>query len=137
MFLDFGMMSEMLESVWYVIIDYVVYLVNRDYVEMVNDYYVLEFLDESVDVILIVLVFEEFFDDVFEVIVDELNFKIITDGFGVVLYKYSFNVLGYYVFILCFFIVFEGLVFMMDLKFKVLVKVYLYMVWCLFIDFCS
>ena len=79
-FLDFGMMSEMPETARYAIIDHVVHLVNRDYVAMANDYYALEFLDESVDVSPIVPALEDFFDDVLQATVEELNFKTITDG---------------------------------------------------------
>ena len=126
-FLDFGMMSEMPESARYAIIDHVVHLVNRDYVEMANDYYALEFLDESVDVTPIVPALEEFFDDVLEATVDELNFKTITDGLGAVLYKYPFNVPGYYALILRSLTVLEGLALTTDPKFKVLAKAYPYM----------
>ncbi len=126
-FLDFGMMSEMPESARYAIIDHVVHLVNRDYVEMANDYYALEFLDESVDVTPIVPALAEFFDDVLEATVEELNFKTITDGLGAVLYKYPFNVPGYYALILRSLTVLEGLALSTDPKFKVLAKAYPYM----------
>ena len=126
-FLDFGMMSEMPESARYAIIDHVVHLVNRDYVAMANDYYALGFLDESVDVTPIVPALEEFFDDVLEATVEELNFKTITDGLGAVLYKYPFNVPGYYALILRSLTVLEGLALTTDPKFKVLAKAYPYM----------
>jgi len=126
-FLDFGMMSEMPESARYAIIDHVVHLVNRDYVAMANDYYALEFLDESVDVSPIVPALEEFFDDVLQATVEELNFKTITDGLGAVLYKYPFNVPGYYALILRSLTVLEGLALTTDPKFKVLAKAYPYM----------
>jgi hypothetical protein len=121
------MMSEMPENARYAIIDHVVHLVNRDYVEMANDYYALEFLDKSVDVTPIVPALEEFFDDVLEATVDELNFKTITDGLGAVLYKYPFNVPGYYALILRSLTVLEGLALTTDPKFKVLAKAYPYM----------
>jgi len=126
-FLDFGMMSEMPESARYAIIDHVVHLVNRDYVAMANDYYALEFLDRSVDVTPIVPALEEFFDDVLDATVEELNFKTITDGLGAVLYKYPFNVPGYYALILRSLTVLEGLALTTDPKFKVLAKAYPYM----------
>lgn len=56
------------------------HLVNRDYEEMARDYYKLQFLDESVDVTPIVPALANFFDDVLEASVSELNFKTITDG---------------------------------------------------------
>jgi len=126
-FLDFGMMSEMPESARYAIIDHVVHLVNRDYVAMANDYYALQFLDESVDVTPIVPALEEFFDDVLEATVEELNFKTITDGLGAVLYRFPFNVPGYYALILRSLTVLEGLALSTDPKFKVLAKAYPYM----------
>lgn len=56
-FIDFGMMSEILEEVRFVIIGYVVYMVNCDYEVMVRDYYVLDFLLFDVDIFFIVFVF--------------------------------------------------------------------------------
>ena len=125
-FLDFGMMSETPETARYAIIDHVVHLVNRDYEAMATDYYKLEFLDESVDVKPIVPALANFFDDVLEASVEELNFKTITDGLGGVLYAYPFNVPGYYALILRSLTVLEGLALSTDPKFKVLAKAYPY-----------
>lgn len=126
-FLDFGMMSETPERARYAIIEHVVHLVNRDYEAMANDYYALEFLDKSVDVAPIVPALAEFFDDVLDASVEELNFKTITDGLGGVLYAYPFNVPGYYALILRSLTVLEGLALSTDPKFKVLGKAYPYM----------
>ena len=126
-FLDFGMMSETPETARYAIINHVVHLVNRDYQAMAQDYYALEFLDESVDVAPIVPALADFFDDVLEASVDQLNFKTITDGLGGVLYQYPFNVPGYYALILRSLTVLEGLALTTDPKFKVLGKAYPYM----------
>tara|TARA_B100000073_G_scaffold324585_1_gene307607 strand:- start:2648 stop:4957 length:2310 start_codon:yes stop_codon:yes gene_type:complete len=125
-FLDFGMMSETPETARYAIIDHVVHLVNRDYEAMATDYYKLEFLDESVDVKPIVPALANFFDDVLEASVEELNFKTITDGLGGVLYAYPFSVPGYYALILRSLTVLEGLALSTDPKFKVLAKAYPY-----------
>ena len=126
-FLDFGMMSETPERARYAIIEHVVHLVNRDYEAMAQDYYALEFLDESVDVAPIVPALAAFFDDVLDASVEELNFKTITDGLGGVLYQYPFNVPGYYALILRSLTVLEGLALSTDPKFKVLGKAYPYM----------
>ena len=126
-FLDFGMMSETPERARYAIIEHVVHLVNRDYEAMALDYYALEFLDESVDVAPIVPALADFFDDVLDASVEELNFKTITDGLGGVLYQYPFNVPGYYALILRSLTVLEGLALSTDPKFKVLGKAYPYM----------
>jgi aarF domain-containing kinase len=69
----------------------------------------------------------EFFDDVLDATVEELNFKTITDGLGAVLYKFPFNVPGYYALILRSLTVLEGLALSTDPKFKVLAKAYPYM----------
>ena len=126
-FLDFGMMSETPERARYAIIEHVVHLVNRDYEAMARDYYALDFLDETVDVAPIVPALRDFFDDVLESTVEELNFKTITDGLGGVLYQYPFNVPGYYALILRSLTVLEGLALSTDPKFKVLGKAYPYM----------
>jgi aarF domain-containing kinase len=47
-----------------------VHLVNRDYEAMANDYYRLDFLDESVDVTPIVPALAAFFDDVLDASVE-------------------------------------------------------------------
>ena len=85
---------------------------------MATDYYKLEFLDESVDVKPIVPALANFFDDVLEASVEELNFKTITDGLGGVLYAYPFSVPGYYALILRSLTVLEGLALSTDPKFK-------------------
>ena len=54
----------------YAIIEHVVHLVNRDYEAMANDYYRLDFLDESVDVTPIVPALAAFFDDVLDASVE-------------------------------------------------------------------
>lgn len=90
-FLDFGMMSETPPTARFAIIGHVVHLVNRDYEAMARDYYALDFLEPDVDVSPIVPALKNFFDDVLEATVSELNFKTIVDGLGAVLYKYPFN----------------------------------------------
>ena len=85
-----------------------------------RDYYALEFLDESVDVRPIVPALAEFFDDVLEASVSDLNFQTITKGLGAVLYQYPFNVPAYYALILRSLTVLEGLALYTDSEFKVL-----------------
>jgi len=126
-FLDFGMMSETPSDIRFAIINHVVHLVNRDYEAMALDYYQLEFLDEGVDVSGLVPDLENFFDDVLEASVSELNFKTITDGLGAVLFQYPFNVPAYYALILRSLTVLEGLALYTDPNFKVLAKAYPYM----------
>ncbi len=52
---------------------------------------------------------QEFFDDVLDASVSELNFKAIVDGLGAVLFQYPFKVPGYYALILRSLTVLEGL----------------------------
>lgn len=126
-FLDFGMMSETPSTARYAIIEHVVHLVNRDYEAMAQDYYALDFIDRSVDVRPIVPALADFFDDVLDASVSELNFKTIVDGLGAVLYQYPFNVPAYYALILRSLTVLEGLALISDPEFKVLAKAYPYM----------
>ncbi|KAL2608261.1 hypothetical protein R1flu_026834 [Riccia fluitans] len=125
-FLDFGMMSETPQVARFAIIGHVVHLVNRDYDAMARDYYALDFLDPNVDVSPIVPELKNFFDDVLEATVSELNFKTIVDGLGAVLYKYPFNVPAYYALILRSLTVLEGLALYTDPNFKVLAASYPY-----------
>ncbi|KAI0513526.1 hypothetical protein KFK09_009551 [Dendrobium nobile] len=125
-FLDFGMMSETPEQARFAIIGHVVHLVNRDYEAMARDYYDLDFLSPDVDVSPIVPALRNFFDDVLNATVSELNFKTIVDGLGAVLYDYPFNVPAYYALILRSLTVLEGLALYADPNFKVLAASYPY-----------
>ncbi|XP_020696481.1 protein ACTIVITY OF BC1 COMPLEX KINASE 3, chloroplastic [Dendrobium catenatum] len=125
-FLDFGMMSETPEQARFAIIGHVVHLVNRDYEAMARDYYDLDFLSPDVDVSPIVPALRNFFDDVLNATVSELNFKTIVDGLGTVLYDYPFNVPAYYALILRSLTVLEGLALYADPNFKVLAASYPY-----------
>ncbi|CAM6083702.1 unnamed protein product [Calypogeia fissa] len=125
-FLDFGMMSETPELARFAIIGHVVHLVNRDYEAMARDYYALDFLEPDVDVTPIVPALKNFFDDVLNATVSELNFKTIVDGLGAVLYQFPFNVPAYYALILRSLTVLEGLALYTDPNFKVLAASYPY-----------
>ncbi|KAI4390038.1 hypothetical protein MLD38_002193 [Melastoma candidum] len=125
-FLDFGMMSETPEVARFAIIGHVVHLVNRDYEAMARDYYALDFLEPGVDVSPIVPALRDFFDDVLNATVSELNFKTLVDGLGAVLYQYPFNVPAYYALILRSLTVLEGLALYADPNFKVLAASYPY-----------
>lgn len=59
----------------YAIIAHVVHLVNRDYEAMCWDYYTLEFMDPSIDTSPIAPALANFFDNVLENSVAQLNFK--------------------------------------------------------------
>ncbi|KAK4794084.1 hypothetical protein SAY86_012078 [Trapa natans] len=125
-FLDFGMMSETPEGARSAIIGHVVHMVNRDYEAMAQDYYALDFLSPDVDVSPIVPALRDFFDDVINATVSELNFKTFVDGLGDVLYQYPFNVPAYYALILRSLTVLEGLALYADPDFKVLSASYPY-----------
>jgi aarF domain-containing kinase len=70
------MMSEAPQNARYAIIAHVVHLVNRDYRAMCKDYYTLDFMDRSVDTTPIAPALANFFDDVLDRSVAELNFKV-------------------------------------------------------------
>ncbi|CAA7406924.1 unnamed protein product [Spirodela intermedia] len=125
-FLDFGMMSETPEEARLAIIGHVVHMVNRDYEAMAQDYYALDFLAPDVDVSPIVPALRNFFDDVLNSTVSELNFKTIVDGLGNVLYQFPFTVPAYYALILRSLTVLEGLALYADPNFKVLAASYPY-----------
>ena len=63
---------------------------------MCRDYYVLQFMDASVDTSPIAPALQAFFDDVLGASVTQLNFKAIVDGLGDVLFAYPFRVPAYY-----------------------------------------
>lgn len=126
-YLDFGMMSDAPQSARYAIIAHVVHLVNRDYLAMCYDYYTLDFMDPSVDTTPIAPALAEFFDDVLQDSVSQLNFRAIVDGLGGVLFKYPFRVPPYYALILRSLTVLEGLALTADPQYKLLGRAYPYM----------
>jgi len=125
--LDFGMMSEAPQYARYAIMAHVVHLVNRDYDAMCKDYYVLEFMDRSVDTSPIAPALAAFFDDVLDQSVSQLNFKAIVDGLGDVLFQFPFRVPAYYALILRSLTVLEGLALQADPNYKLLAQAYPYM----------
>ena len=127
-YIDFGMMSEAPPTARYGIIEHVVHLVNRDYPAMCRDYYTLEFCDESeVDTSPIATDLAEFFDDVLDKSVSQLNFKSIVDGLGGVLFQYPFRVPAYYALILRALTVLEGLALKTDPTYRLISRAYPYM----------
>ena len=127
-YIDFGMMSEAPPTARYGIIEHVVHLVNRDYPAMCRDYYTLEFCDESeVDTSPIATDLADFFDDVLDKSVSQLNFKSIVDGLGGVLFQYPFRVPAYYALILRALTVLEGLALKTDPTYRLISRAYPYM----------
>jgi len=61
---------------------------------MCRDYYVLQFMDPSIDTRPIAPALAAFFDNVLDQSISQLNFKAIVDGLGGVLFKYPFRVPG-------------------------------------------
>lgn len=127
-YIDFGMMSMAPPTARFGIIEHVVHLVNRDYPAMCRDYYTLDFCDESeVDTSPIATDLAEFFDDVLEQSVSQLNFKSIVDGLGGVLFRYPFRVPAYYALILRALTVLEGLALKTDPAYRLISRAYPYM----------
>jgi aarF domain-containing kinase len=100
---------------------HVVHLVNREYGAMARDYYKLGFLQPTVNVAPLVPVLANFFDDVLNKSVSELNLKSIIDGLGEVLYRFPFQVPAYYALIARSLTVLEGIAMRSDPKYKVCV----------------
>jgi len=125
-YLDFGMMSEAPLSARYGIMAHVVHLVNREYGAMARDYYKLGFLQPTVNVAPLVPVLANFFDDVLNKSVSELNLKSIIDGLGEVLYRFPFQVPAYYALIARSLTVLEGIAMRSDPKYKLIARAYPY-----------
>ena len=94
---------------------------------MCRDYYALEFIDPSIDTSPIAPALADFFDDVLDTNVSNLNFKAIVDGLGDVLFQYPFRVPAYYALILRSLSVLEGLALSADRNYKLLARAYPYM----------
>ncbi|MEL6813547.1 MAG: AarF/ABC1/UbiB kinase family protein [Cyanobacteria bacterium J06598_3] len=125
-YIDFGMTDQLDQQTKETLVDSVVHLINRDYVDLANDFVKLGFLTPDVDVRPIVPALEAVFSDAIGASVGDFNFKSITDQFSEVMYEYPFRVPSKFALIIRSLVTQEGLALSLDPDFKIVEIAYPY-----------
>jgi predicted unusual protein kinase regulating ubiquinone biosynthesis (AarF/ABC1/UbiB family) len=125
-YLDFGMMSTVSRESRTGLIQAVVHLVNRNFGALSNDFVMLGFLGEEVNLEPIVPAFESVFGQALEMGVSRMDFKVVTDDLSGVMYRFPFQVPPYYALIIRSLVTLEGIALSVDPDFKILGAAYPY-----------
>ena len=125
-YIDFGMTDQLDQETKETLVDSVVHLINRDYVDLASDFVKLGFLMPDVDVRPLVPALEAVFQDAIGASVSDFNFKSITDKFSEVMYEYPFRVPAKFALIIRSLVTQEGLALSLDPNFKIVEIAYPY-----------
>jgi len=125
-YLDFGMVSYVEASQRYSIIEAVVHMVNRDWVQLAELYKRMGFIPTDVDTAPIVVALENALPDVLNSAVGEFNFKNVISKLGDVMYKFPFSLPPFYIAIIRCMGVLEGLAIQVDKDFRIVRDAYPY-----------
>ncbi|KAM3089973.1 ABC1 kinase family protein [Phormidesmis sp. 146-35] len=118
-FIDFGMMDQLEESAKETLVDAVVHLINKDYLELAKDFVNLGFLTPDVDIHPIVPALESVLGDIMGESVRDFNFKTITDRFSELMYEYPFRIPAKFALIIRSLVTQEGLALTLNPNFKI------------------
>lgn len=125
-YIDFGMMDQMEEPIKENLVDSVVHLINKDYVELAKDFVKLGFLTPDTDILPIVPALESVLGDIVGEKVGDFNFKTITDQFSELMYDYPFRVPAKFALIIRSLVTEEGLALTLNPDFKIVEVAYPY-----------
>ncbi len=125
-YIDFGMMDQLEEESKETLVDAVVHLINKDYVDLAHDFVKLGFLAPGTDIYPIVPAIESVLGDVMGESVSNFNFKTITDRFSELMYEYPFRVPAKFALIIRSLVTQEGLALTLDPNFKIVEIAYPY-----------
>jgi len=125
-YIDFGMMDQLEESAKETIVDAVVHLINKDYVDLAKDFVKLGFLTPDTDIQPIVPALEAVLGDVLGESVKDFNFKTITDRFSELMYEYPFRLPAKFALIIRSLVTQEGLALTLNPDFKIVDVAYPY-----------
>jgi predicted unusual protein kinase regulating ubiquinone biosynthesis (AarF/ABC1/UbiB family) len=125
-YIDFGMMDQLAEETKETIASSIVYLLNRDYERLAENFIFLGFLAPGTDIKPIVPALEQVFSDAMGESVKDFNFKTITDQFSELMYDYPFRVPAKFALIIRSLITQEGLALTLDPNFKIVEVAYPY-----------
>lgn len=125
-YIDFGMMDQLDETAKETIVDAVVHLINKDYVDLAHDFVKLGFLTPDTDIQPIVPALEAVLGNVLGESVKDFNFKTITDRFSELMYEYPFRLPAKFALIIRSLVTQEGLALTLNPNFKIVDVAYPY-----------
>jgi predicted unusual protein kinase regulating ubiquinone biosynthesis (AarF/ABC1/UbiB family) len=125
-YIDFGMMDQLSQLNKETLVDSVVHLINKDYVDLAADFVKLGFLAPNTDIWPIVPALELVLGDMMGESVADFNFKTITDKFSELMYDYPFRVPAKFALIIRSLVTQEGLALTLNSNFKILDVAYPY-----------
>jgi predicted unusual protein kinase regulating ubiquinone biosynthesis (AarF/ABC1/UbiB family) len=125
-YIDFGMMDQLSETNKETLVDSVVHLINKDYVDLAADFVKLGFLAPNTNIWPIVPALESVLGDVMGESVGDFNFKTITDKFSELMYDYPFRVPAKFALIIRSLVTQEGLALSLNSDFKIVDVAYPY-----------
>nr|WP_202924846.1 AarF/ABC1/UbiB kinase family protein [Myxacorys almedinensis] len=125
-FIDFGMMDQLEEEAKETLVDAVVHLINKDYVDLAHDFVKLGFLAPGTDIYPIVPAIESVLGDIMGDSVRDFNFKTITDRFSELMYDYPFRVPAKFALIIRSLVTQEGLAITLNPDFRIVEVAYPY-----------
>jgi len=125
-YIDFGMMDQLDENTKETLVDAIVHLINKDYIELAKDYVKLGFLTPETDIQPIVPALEALLGNAIGESVGNFNFKTITDAFSELMYQYPFRVPAKFALIIRSLVTQEGIALSLNPNFKILEVAYPY-----------
>lgn len=125
-YIDFGMMDQLSQEMKETLVDAVVHLINRDYVDLAEDFVKLGFLTPDTDIQPIIPALESVLGNALGESVREFNFKTITDQFSELMYEYPFRVPAKFALIIRSLVTQEGLALSLNPDFKIVDIAYPY-----------
>lgn len=125
-FIDFGMMDQLDEFTKETLVDAIVHLINKDYLELAGDFVKLGFLTPETDIMPIIPALEAVLGDVMGESVRNFNFKTITDRFSELMYEYPFRIPAKFALIIRSLVTQEGIALSLNPNFKIVDVAYPY-----------
>jgi predicted unusual protein kinase regulating ubiquinone biosynthesis (AarF/ABC1/UbiB family) len=125
-YIDFGMMDQLDESGKESLVDAIVHLINKDYIELAKDFVKLGFLTPDVDILPIVPALESVLGNIMGESVRNFNFKTITDQFSTLMYDYPFRIPAKFALIIRSLVTQEGLALTLNPNFRIVEVAYPY-----------
>ncbi|GAB4191841.1 MAG: AarF/ABC1/UbiB kinase family protein [Coleofasciculaceae cyanobacterium] len=125
-YIDFGMMDQLEQYTKETIASSVVYLINKDYAELAENFAKLGFLTPDTDITPIIPALEEVLGEAMGESVRDFNFKTITDQFSELMYDYPFRVPAKFALIIRSLVTQEGLALTLNPNFKIVEVSYPY-----------
>ncbi|MDZ8105833.1 MAG: AarF/ABC1/UbiB kinase family protein [Nostoc sp. DedQUE12a] len=118
-YIDFGMMDQLEETTKETLVDALVHLVNKDYIDLAEDFVKLGFLTPDTNICPIVPALEAVLGNAIGKNVSDFNFKTITDEFSELMYEYPFRVPAKFALIIRSLVTQEGIALSLNPNFKI------------------